>query len=194
MRDVCSRRVFVLLLSYGKMRGPLRLAGRPATSRGVQIVAFPGKLAISGSSRVQKSHPRPLRRVSVRVSKIGCCRAKKSTAKSRSNRACGTEVSVRDFGGRFAHRRFLTLSSTIFDTSSRRRASTAAVCPVAALRPCSIEAGRASHRQEIPFHDTPTLSHPSLSGCFTNPDAGPSVSACPVLGMNPGGSGDCAQS
>ena len=92
-----------------------------------------------------------------------------------------------DFGGRFAHRRFLTLSSTIFDTSSRRRASPAAVCPVAALRPCPIEAGRASHRQEIPSHDTPTLSHPSLSGCFTNPDAGPSVSACPVLGMNPGG-------
>ena len=91
------------------------------------------------------------------------------------------------FGGRFAHRRFLTLSSTIFDTSSRRRASPAAVCPVAALRPCPIEAGRASHRQEIPSHDTPTLSHPSLSGCFTNPDAGPSVSACPVLGMNPGG-------
>ena len=30
---------------------------------------------------------------------------------------------MRDFGGRFAHRRFLTLSSTIFDTSFRRRAS-----------------------------------------------------------------------
>ena len=44
------------------------MAGRPATSRGVQIVAFPRKFAISGSSRVQKSHPRPLRRVSVRVS------------------------------------------------------------------------------------------------------------------------------
>ena len=85
-----------------------------------------------------------------------------------------------DFGGRFAHRRFLTLSSTIFDTSSRRRASTAAVCPVAALRPFPIEAGRASHRQEIPSHDTPTLSHPSLSGCFITQmpahPVGPSVS------------------
>ena len=35
---------------------------------------------------------------------------------------------MRDFGGRFAHRRFLILSSTIFDTNSRRRASMAAVC------------------------------------------------------------------
>ena len=51
-----------------------------------------------------------------------------STVKSGSNRSAGTEGSMRDLGGRFAHRRFLTLSSTIFDTSSRRRVSTAAVC------------------------------------------------------------------
>ena len=44
------------------------IVGRPATSRCVQIVVFPRGFANSGSSRVQKSHPRPLRRVSVRVS------------------------------------------------------------------------------------------------------------------------------
>ena len=53
------------------------IAGRPATSGGVQIVAFPRKFAISGSSHVQKSHPRPLRRVSDRVSNLGRRRAQK---------------------------------------------------------------------------------------------------------------------
>ena len=65
-------------------------------------------------------------------SQIGCqiwdAAERKSHRLSGSNRSSGPEVSMRDFGGRFAHRRFPALSSTIFETSSRRRASTVAVC------------------------------------------------------------------
>ena len=46
------------------------IRGRPAASGCVQIVVLPREFANSGSSRVQKSHPRPLRRVSDRVSNL----------------------------------------------------------------------------------------------------------------------------
>ena len=83
--DVAADFIAVSLIQ----RIPNHIRGRPAASGCVQIVVVPGEFANSGSSRVQKSHPRPLRRVSDRVSNLGRPRAQ-NPPQSRARIGCGT--------------------------------------------------------------------------------------------------------